>query len=249
MRVNRAKQIRKHLKFYKLVCGVNLPYNVILDSNFIYAALKVKLDIRERLDKMLQIAGGDTAVLYVTQSALDELRHLGSKGATALEFGQSHCTVIKDSEFANEELPHEKLLMFLQNMKLNPDDSRSRTYFVASQDKELRAAINNRIAGIPLIYLNKVSVVLEPPSEASRNFKRSVEKSKSKMSETERTIVNEIKSNEAKREEARQAQAFKLAERIKKKATAANPLSCRKADSSSKTSKRKKSDKYRRLHH
>ena len=44
-----------------------------------------------------------------------------------------------------------------------------RNYFVATQDKDLRLAIG-RIPGVPLIYLNKVSLVLEPPSVVSRNF-------------------------------------------------------------------------------
>ena len=198
MRVNRAKQIRKHLKFYKIVCGVNLPYNVILDSNFIYAALKNKLDIRERLNKMLQIPGGDSASFFITKSALDELQSLGEKGAEALEFANSYCVVLLDTEFSTEELAHDKLLAFLENMQLNPSDHRSRSYFVASQDKDLRSVVNSRLAGVPLIYLNKVSVVLEPPSEASRKFKKRVENSKSTISAAEQTIVNEIKTHEAK---------------------------------------------------
>jgi U3 small nucleolar RNA-associated protein 23 len=247
MRVNRAKQVRKHLKFYKIVCGINLPYNVILDSNFIYAALKYKLDIRERVNKTLQIPGGESATFYVTKSALDELQSLGGKGAEALEFAQSYCSIIQDTEFAKEELAHDKLVTFLENMQLNPTDHRSRSYFVASQDKDLRSIVNSRVAGVPLIYLNKVSVVLEPPSAASRNFKKRVENSKSTISAAEQTIVDEIKTHDTKREEARQAKALlaiKL-ERVKKKATAANPMACKKADTSSKTSKKKKADKFR----
>jgi U3 small nucleolar RNA-associated protein 23 len=247
MRVNRAKQVRKHLKFYRIVCGINLPYNVILDSNFIYAALKFKLDIRERLNKMLQIPGGDSASFFITKSAIEELESLGSKGTESLEFAQTYCTVIDDKEFANEELAHEKLVAFLENMQKNQDDSRSRSYFVASQDKDLRSVVSSRLPGVPLIYLNKVSVVLEPPSEASRNFKKRVESSKTNMSAAEQAIVDEIKTHEAKREAARRAKAELLSkmERTKKKATAANPMACRKADATSKSSKKKKSDKYR----
>lgn len=38
---------------------------------------------------------------------------------------------------------------------------------VATQDKDLRLFLAS-IPGIPLIYLNKVTVVLEPPSQASK---------------------------------------------------------------------------------
>ena len=247
MRVNRAKQIRKHLRFYKIICGISRPYHVILDGNFIFAALKVKLDLRERVNKMLQLTGGESATFYITRSGLEELRSLGEKASAAVEYAESYCLEIKDDEFAGEELVHNKLIKFLENMKLNPSDTRSKSYFVASQDKDLRSSINSRVPGVPLIYLNKVSVVLEPPSEASRNFNKRVEGTKSSMSAAEQTIVNEIKLHEAKREEARLAKELlqKKLERNKKKATAANPLSCKKADASSKTSKKRKSEKYR----
>jgi hypothetical protein len=67
------------------------------------------------------------------------------------------------------------------------------------------------------------------------------------MSAAEQAIVDEIKTHEAKREAARRAKAELLSklERTKKKATAANPMACRKADATSKSSKKKKSDKYR----
>jgi hypothetical protein len=132
-------------------------------------------------------------------------------------------------------------------MKLNTSDSRSRAYFVASQDKELRAIINARIPAVPLIYLNKVSLVLEPPSEASRKYKMRIENSKSSISAAEQIIVNEIKAQEAKREEARKAKALLAMkmERTKKKALASNPLACQKADKLSKTTKKKKADKFR----
>ena len=43
------------------------------------------------------------------------------------------------------------------------------SYFVATQDHELRIRLGN-IPGVPVIYLNKVSLVMEAPSDSSRNF-------------------------------------------------------------------------------
>ena len=81
MRVNRSKFIRKYLRFFRVVFGFAPRFNVkleaymlaiacllsylicppllfspqvILDSNFIFAGLKYKIDIRERLQKLLQ---------------------------------------------------------------------------------------------------------------------------------------------------------------------------------------------------
>ena len=46
MRVTRGKFIRKYLKFYEIVYGLNAPYDVLLDGNFIYHAMKYKIDCK-----------------------------------------------------------------------------------------------------------------------------------------------------------------------------------------------------------
>lgn len=49
----------------------------------------------------------------------------------------------------------------------------SRQYVVATQDKHLRHELS-KIPGVPAIYFNKVSLVLEPPSKSSRSFGQDV---------------------------------------------------------------------------
>ena len=94
MRVNRAKMVRKYLRFFRLVYQISPSYNVLLDGNFIYAALKNNVNIADRLTKMLQ---GEEFTLYVLQSSLDELRSIGAKGETALTYGLQKCTVLDDT--------------------------------------------------------------------------------------------------------------------------------------------------------
>jgi rRNA-processing protein FCF1 len=50
---------------------------------------------------------------------------------------------------------------------------KSRRYLVASQDKDLRNSLGY-VPGVPLIYLNKVTLVLEPPSQTSKEFNKEV---------------------------------------------------------------------------
>jgi rRNA-processing protein FCF1 len=80
-----------------------------LDGNFIFAALKVKLDIQERLDKLLQ---GETVRIHVLKSVLTELAAAGPKTSTSLEFAKSFCNVIDDSMFPGDT-PCEKLKAML----------------------------------------------------------------------------------------------------------------------------------------
>lgn len=50
---------------------------------------------------------------------------------------------------------------------------KKKRYFVATQDQELRRTLAY-IPGIPLIYLNKVTLVFETPSQSSLNFNKNV---------------------------------------------------------------------------
>lgn len=50
---------------------------------------------------------------------------------------------------------------------------KKKRYFVATQDQELRRALAF-IPGVPLVYLNKVTLVFETPSQSSLNFNKNV---------------------------------------------------------------------------
>lgn len=52
--------------------------------------------------------------------------------------------------------------------------SKERKYIVATLDPDLRSALNS-LPGIPLLYLNKVIVVMEPPSQKSKEYNNQVD--------------------------------------------------------------------------
>lgn len=181
MRVKRAKLVRKYLRFFKIVYGIQPPYNVILDGNFIFTAIKLKLDIRDRVGKLLQ---GEEVKYFITQSILDELQSIGSKGKESHDFACKFCEVVNDRHFAgvdgterlrsllNESCEVLNLLLddplaLIFNLGSDSSKKGKKMYFVASQDKDLRTSIGT-IAGVPIIYLNAVTFVLEPPSASSR---------------------------------------------------------------------------------
>jgi rRNA-processing protein FCF1 len=61
--------------------------------------LKYKLDIRDRLNKLLQ---GSEVKIYVMQSTLLELEKVGAKAKSAKEFAVAYCEVIDDSGTTGE---------------------------------------------------------------------------------------------------------------------------------------------------
>jgi len=55
----------------------------------------------------------------------------------------------------------------------NREKTKMRRYLLATQDQELRRSICS-IPGIPLIYLNKVTLLLEAPSHSSLKYNQQV---------------------------------------------------------------------------
>ncbi|KAK9171184.1 Fcf1 family protein [Cryptosporidium meleagridis] len=53
MKINRKKQIKRILKYYKINYGFEEPYRLLIDGTFIMAALKNKIHIKEQFPKIL----------------------------------------------------------------------------------------------------------------------------------------------------------------------------------------------------
>lgn len=167
---------------------------VILDGNFIFAAIKYKIDVRDRLEKLLQ---GAKVKLYVMRSALKELAAVGTKAQSALDFASTYCETIEDDSFGGD-VSSDRLTRLVggcfspgfsvrvlqlcyhglytvptESIHQDTTTTKKKRYFVATQDQELRRTLANT-PGVPLLYLNKVSLVLEAPSNSSVNYNRGV---------------------------------------------------------------------------
>ena len=266
MKVNRAKSIRKFLRFFRLVFGLKAPYFVLLDGNFLFEATKYKIDILDRIKSSLQ---GDEVRLVVTGSVLAELKKVGAKAKAALDYAEKCCEIIDDSTFLEfGETPGDKMTAMVKSLQQewvkDPQRQGHRRYFVATQDKKLRKCLSG-IAGTPLFYLNNVSFVMEPPSQTSKDFNTDVEGAKTALNEQETEIVQKLTgsgsgkkrkrdnvvsgdedksgSTDTKEKETEQQQQQA---RTKHKAKAANPMSSRPADKHSSKTQKKKKAQYKR---
>jgi U3 small nucleolar RNA-associated protein 23 len=261
MGVKKGKVTRKYLKFYKIVFDINAPYHVILDGNFIFQALKYKIVIIDRLSKLLN---EEEVKLHVQRSVLDELNSVGEKAKASHEFASKLCTIIEDGDIAGDT-PAAKLTTMLENLieerkTAAASGGKAKSgpkYMVATQDKTLRAKLAH-IPGIPLLYFNKVSVVLEPPSDTSRNYSDSIERLKVSAQTFELDVANSLKQSKSKRsivglpvegaenDEEESSKSGEVKIRMKRKALSANPLSNQKALKDSNNTKRRKLSKYRK---
>jgi len=210
MRINRGKAIRKYLRFYRIVYGLESPYNIILDGNFIYYALKYKVDIQDRLKVQLQVTGGETVRMFITKSSLAELRAVPEgKTANAIAFATRFCAVLDDDACGTEKDPtaaarlteflwraHREWIRGPQSSPKKGTAAQSTPthgFGVATQDQGLRRALA-AIPGVPLFYLNNVAFVMESPSDASKTFNAALEGSKaSAVTDSETALLESMK--------------------------------------------------------
>jgi len=119
MKHGRAKAARKTLKFFRLNHGIQAPYKLLLDGNFLVAIVRHKVPIRDRISTTIQTSDTseqNSLQFHVTRSTLKELEALKQqqsntkKGVTdedhenvfhaAWRMGLDECTIIEDDECA-----------------------------------------------------------------------------------------------------------------------------------------------------
>ncbi|CAN0134281.1 unnamed protein product [Discosporangium mesarthrocarpum] len=167
MRVTRAKQYRRHLRFFRIVYGIAPPYKVILDGNFIHQCITSKVDIEARLASVLQ---GASVRLFTPRAAQVELEALGPDFVPAFQFAKKRCRAL--SVPSGEDL----VLQEGRGGEGNAEGDDPATqiaaavgkdnagkFIVASQDDELRSQLR-RVAGCPLIHITRTVVLMEAPS-------------------------------------------------------------------------------------
>ncbi|TRY49873.1 rRNA-processing protein Fcf1/Utp23 [Cryptosporidium tyzzeri] len=80
MKINRKKQIKRILKYYKINYGFEEPYRLLIDGTFIMAALKNKIHIKEQFPKILN--GKTTPIITdCIYKEIEMLNNLESKKA------------------------------------------------------------------------------------------------------------------------------------------------------------------------
>uniref|UniRef100_A0A7S2XLC3 UTP23 sensor motif region domain-containing protein n=1 Tax=Attheya septentrionalis TaxID=420275 RepID=A0A7S2XLC3_9STRA len=274
MRHGRAKAARRTLKFFSLHGGIQPTYKVLVDGNFLAAAIRQKVPIRDRLAKLLQ---NSPFTMHVTRSALDELDSIHKTFETqkgdveeieyilqARQWGLDECdSIIERSDVTelptNNELltrdkelrenfeslgEHGKHIVSLISMK----NKGGALYFVATQDAELTYVLRN-IPNVPLLQLSRGVLLMEAPSAASRGAANRDERSKltsggGTLTPEQRSLARSLRKQEAEKNSTNNP--IQPKERAKKKAKGANPLSCKKSSTKSSSLKQKDSIPKRR---
>jgi U3 small nucleolar RNA-associated protein 23 len=177
MRGKRSKQYRKLMHQYGLAFDFREPYQVLLSSEIIKDAARCKM----RLGQMLESTLHGQIKPMITQCCI---RHLyNAQDANNQEEKDGWIAVAKDAErrrCGHHEL--EEPLSELDCLKSVVDPKGSGTnkhrYVIATQDVEVRKWMRANVAGVPMIYISRSVMILEPMSGRSEDVKSAEEKRK-----------------------------------------------------------------------
>lgn len=179
MRGKRSKQYRKLMHAYALAFNFREPYQVLLDAEIIRDAERCKM----KLGSMLQNTLHGEIKPMITQCCI---RHLYNAQVDAGQKAQKEQWIEVAKQAERRRCGHHALeepLSALECIKSVVDPKGSSTnkhrYVVASQDTEVRDAMR-QIAGVPLIYVNRSVMILEPLATKTEQVRNADEISKRK---------------------------------------------------------------------
>ncbi|KAM3420356.1 hypothetical protein BST61_g3637 [Cercospora zeina] len=197
MKGKRSKTYRKLMQKYQLTFDFREPYQVLLDADLIKDAARFKM----QLGKMLQSTLHGEIKPMITQCCI---RHLYTSPDDPLK--ASCIEVAKQAErrrCGHHELPEPLSALECISGVVDPKGSgfNKHRYVVASQDDQVRRKMR-AIVGVPLVYIKRSVMILEPMAEVSEGVREKEEKAKVKAGLSGRRITgNNATGEKRKREE------------------------------------------------
>ncbi|EME79627.1 uncharacterized protein MYCFIDRAFT_212270 [Pseudocercospora fijiensis CIRAD86] len=173
MKGKRSKQYRKLMQQYQLNFNFREPYQVILDADIIKDAARFKMQLGQMLQNTLH---GEIKPM-ITQCCI---RHLYNEPASPEK--DAWISVAKDAErrrCGHHEL--EEPLSALQCIESVVDPkgtgNNKHRYVVAVQDDQVRRKMR-KVVGVPLVYIARSVMILEPMADATQEVREQAEKAK-----------------------------------------------------------------------
>ncbi|ROW18025.1 hypothetical protein VPNG_00035 [Cytospora leucostoma] len=171
MRGKRSKAYRKLLKQFELTFGFRQPYQVIVDADLVTDAHRFAMDLPQYLSNTLH---GEVKVL-ITQCSM---RHLYARNK---EPGVDRA-IEKAKEYERRRCGHHpeefpEPCSTLECLSSVVGATNKHRYVVASQDLEVRSKMRG-IPGVPLIYINRSVMIMEPMASATSRVVNKGERAK-----------------------------------------------------------------------
>ncbi|KAF9736289.1 hypothetical protein PMIN06_008276 [Paraphaeosphaeria minitans] len=175
MKLKRAKAYRKLMHQYEVTFGFRSPYQVLVDDQILEDCWRGKIQLLERLQGCLQGA----IKPMVTQCCMRALYNATPKNDALIKWAQDN---LERRRCNHHELEEPLSALACLSAVIDPKDSKTNKhrYVVASQDRKVRAHLRT-IPGVPLIYLERAVMIMEPMNTASEELRDREEKNKFRL--------------------------------------------------------------------
>ncbi|CUM66526.1 uncharacterized protein PRCAT00004193001 [Priceomyces carsonii] len=166
MRQKRAKSYKKQMNVYLHSFKFREPFQTIVDDELILTCIKASFDLEKGLKRTVQ---GEVKPM-ITQCCIQALYDSKNQSGIDLakKFERRRC-----NHPLSAPLSPGKCIESITNV----NGENKHRYIIASQDISLRKKLRT-IPGVPLIYMNRSVMVMEPLSDVSSKFSNSVESEK-----------------------------------------------------------------------
>lgn len=164
MRQKRAKSYKKQMNVYHYTFKFREPYQIIIDDEIVTTCQKSSYDINKGLTRTIQAQNKP----MITQCCIQALYN--AKNQDAINLAKT---------FERRKCNHREAIApadCIQSIVDINGENRHR-YVVATQDLDLRRKLR-QVPGVPLVYMNRSVMVMEPLSDASTKFSEEWENKK-----------------------------------------------------------------------
>lgn len=216
MRQKRAKSYKKQMSVYTNTFKFRTPFQVIIDPEILITTNSQSFDILKGLSRTIQ----SESKPMITQCCIETIYQ--TKNQQLIDFAKS---------FERRKCNHKEIINPSDCIELivNINGENKHRYIIASQDLNLRKKLR-KIPGIPLIYMNRSVMVMEPLSDASKKYNENIENLKltAGLNSKDAGKLDEIKDNNTSVEEEKGKDGEVKKSKKRKGPKEPNPLSVKK---------------------
>ncbi|KAI0969937.1 Fcf1-domain-containing protein [Xylaria arbuscula] len=176
-RAKRSKQYKRLMNQYEINFGFREPYQVLCDSQFLEAAIRSKMDI----DHILKATLHGSTKLLITQCSMRWLyarKNEPGIGAV-IEFAKERLERRRcghhPSDYPEPLVESDCIHSVIDPSKTGINKHR---YVCAINDDEIRSSLRNGIQVVPLLYIRRSVLIMEPASSTTVKARSRDEKAK-----------------------------------------------------------------------
>lgn len=164
MRQKRAKSYKKQMNVYTNTFKFRTPFQVIIDPEILISTNHQSFDLLKGLSRTIQ----SESKPMITQCCINTIYK--TENQRLIDFAKG---------FERRKCNHKAVIDPSDCIELivNINGENKHRYVVASQDLKLRKKLR-QIPGVPLIYMNRSVMVMEPLSDSSKKFNEKIERLK-----------------------------------------------------------------------